>query len=301
MGVQPIVKLMRPVPLVIWSVPTVVLGFLLQSHPAHGRWIALALAVVGALLLQGLVTHGLNDMFDWDSGTDQETTGIISGGSRVLVEGLMTRRQMWRVVWVAVGFYIATAFGLFLLRGPLVWLWAGLGIWGAVSYSVPPLRLSYRPYLGEWLALMPAMVSGVMLGGMASNSTLSASLIWGALIYGVFCVASVMQHHLSDMDADWAATPRKRTTPAYWFHGLKRRPATLILLYEILAWVLAAVAMLLVWRGFLWTLVMLLAAVWITATTMVPATPRRLTARDLAIKILSLMNVIGLLVLAQIH
>lgn len=301
MGIRPIVKLMRPLPLVIWSVPTVVLGFLLQSHPAQARWIALALAVVGALLLQGLITHGLNDMFDWDSGTDQETTGIISGGSRVLVEGLMTRRQMWRVVFVAVGLYAVTAFGLFLLRGPLVWLWAGLGLWGAVSYSVPPLRLSYRPYLGEWLALMPAMVSGVMLGGIASNATPSWSLIWGALIYGVFCVASVMQHHLSDIDADWKARPRKRTTPAYWFHGLQRNPVIVIMGYEILTGVLATLAAILVWWGFIWTLAMLLAAVWITVTTVVPATPGRLTTRDLAIKILSLLNVMGLLALAQIH
>lgn len=301
MGIKPIVKLMRPVPLVIWSVPTVVLGFVLQSHSAHDRWMALTLAVIGALVLQGLITHGLNDLYDWDSGTDQGTTGIISGGSRVLVEGLMTQDQMWRVIWVAVGLYIATAFGLFLLRGALVWVWAGLGIWGAVSYSVPPLRLSYRPYLGEWLALMPAMVSGVMLGGIASNVIPSSRLIWGALIYGVFCVASVMQHHLSDMDADWAARPRKRTTPAYWFHGLKRRPVTVIMLYEILAWIFAALAVLFVWRGFLWTVVMIVAALWITATTVLPATPGWLTARDLGIKILSFLNVLGLLVWAQLR
>ncbi len=301
MGIKPIVKLMRPVPLVIWSVPTVVLGFLLQSHPAKDSPIGLGLAVVGALLLQGLITHGLNDMFDWDSGTDQDTTGIISGGSRVLVEGLMTRRQMWRVVGVAVGLYVVVAFCLALVRGPWVVVWAGLGLFGAVAYSAPPLRLSYRPYLGEWVALMPAMVSGVMLGGIAANAMLSTRLIWGAIIYGVFCVASVMQHHLSDMDADWVAHPRKRTTPAYWFHGLQRSPMTLIFLYELVAGVLALAAAMIVWIGFLWTGVMLAAAIGITLTTSLPATPQRLTTRDLGIKLLSLANVLGLLGITRLR
>ncbi len=294
MEVKPIVRLMRPVPLVIWSVPTVALGFFLQDHPFRASVWSLALAVIGSLLLQGLITHGLNDMFDWDSGTDRETTGIISGGSRVLVDGLVSRQQLWRVVWVALGLYLAVTFSLALLRGPWVWVWSGLGLWGAVTYSVPPLRFSYRPYLGEWIALMPAMVSGVMLGGIAANPTLSARLVWGSLIYGVFCVASVMQHHLSDMDADWAAHPPKRTTPAYWYHGLKRRPENLILLYELLAGILGVLASIWVWSGFIWTLVMLIGAVGITTSTSQPSTPARLTSRDLAIKLLSLANVVGL-------
>lgn len=292
---------MRPLPLVIWSVPTVVLGFLLQRHPTRGSLLGLGLAVVGALLLQGLITHGLNDMFDWDSGTDQETTGIISGGSRVLVDGLMTRRQMLQVVWVAVGLYVVVALGLSLLRGPVVWIWAGLGLFGAIAYSVPPLRLSYRPYLGEWVALMPAMVAGVMLGGIGASAIVSSRLFWGAIIYGVLCVASVMQHHLSDMAADWAADPQKRTTPAYWFHGLRRRPGTLIALYELLAAALALAAAIAVWNGFWWTVVIVVAAMGITMTTTLPDSPQRLTARDLGIKLLSLANVLGLLAITLLR
>src|SRR5699024_12217218 len=32
-----------------------------------------------------------------------------------------------------------------------------VGVWSAISYSLSPLRLSYRPFWGEWLSLFPAM------------------------------------------------------------------------------------------------------------------------------------------------
>lgn len=301
MKIKTILQLMRPVPLMIWSVPTVLLGFVLQPTRQSHWAIELGIAIMGALILQGLVTHGLNDMFDWDSGTDRNTTGIISGGSRVLPDGLMTRVQMLRIVIAAAMAYLGLTAVFSIYRGPGVWLWAMLGLYGSIAYSVPPLRLSYRPYWGEWLALLPTMVSGVMLGGYAASALVSPRLLWGAAIYGAFCVASVMQHHLSDMEADWLANPQKRTTPTYWQNALHQSPLGIILLYETLAVILAFIASLTVWTGFLVTVLAILASMVVTRTTPLPSSPKTLTIRDLAIKLLSFSNVVALMILGLWH
>jgi 1,4-dihydroxy-2-naphthoate octaprenyltransferase len=293
--------LMRPVPLVIWSVPTVIMGFVLQTHRATKWPWALLIAVLGAMVLQGLVTHGLNDLYDWDSGTDKASSGIISGGSRVLVNGFMTPTQVRNTVIGAVILYGGVTVLLGVLRGPGIWVWALLGLYGSIAYSLPPLRLSYRPYLGEWFALFPAMISGVMLGGYAANSVLYPRLWWGAVIYGIFCVASVMQHHLSDIEADWQAHPQKRTTPCYWYHGLQRSPLLLVALYESLAMVVAMMAAIVVWQGFSLTLTVCATALVITKTTPFPSSPKALTWRDLELKLLSLGNVVGISLLALWH
>lgn len=299
--VKALLQLMRPVPLVIWSVPTVTMGFVLQTHRAIKWPWALLIAVLGAMVLQGLVTHGLNDLYDWDSGTDKASPGIISGGSRVLANGLMTTTQVRNTVFGAVILYGGLTVLFSALRGSGVWIWALLGLYGSVAYSLPPLRLSYRPYLGEWLALFPAMVSGVMLGGYAADSALNPRLWWGALIYGIFCVASVMQHHLSDIDADWQANPQKLTTPCYWYRGLERSPLSLVALYEAMAMMAAMIGVIFVWRGFVLPLAVGSIAVVITKTTPFPSTPKTLTWRDLELKILSVGNVVGISLWALWH
>ncbi|AUW94067.1 MAG: prenyltransferase [Sulfobacillus thermotolerans] len=288
-------QLSRPLPLAIWSIPTVLMGFFLQqgAHVPH-EGISLALAMIGAMLLQGFVTHGLNDLYDWDSGTDQATTGIISGGSRVLVHGLLTARQIWWLVGAGTLGYIVTAIGLIALRGDGVGIWAILALFGAVAYSVPPARWSYRPFAGEWGALFPTMVSGVVLGAMAKNPQLSSTVYIGAGVYGLYCVASVMQHHLTDMDADWQAHPPKRTTPAYWWRQKHRSPLEIILAYQGLGIIVCLLGLYSdprifgAWAG------IFAVAMLITALTPWHDDPWSLTRRDVALKLLAIIGVMSI-------
>ncbi len=290
-----VVKLARPLPLTIWSLPTVAMGFLIQSRrvAAH-TLVILVLTALAAMILQGIITHGLNDLYDWDSGTDRETTGIISGGSRVIGQGLLTVRQIWQLIAMGTAAYIIMTGIIISVRGWPVALWAGLGLMGAVFYSLPPLRLSYRPFLGEWGALFPAMASGVMLGAIAKNPQMSWATYAGALTYGVFCVASVMQHHLADMDADWQALPRKRTTPAYWHLQRHQSPLRVILAYESFALLFALVSSIFITPLLTSWVIVSAVAMAVTWTTPVEGGPWILTKRDLALKILAVAGVLGM-------
>src|SRR5699024_10641263 len=91
-----------------------------------------------------------------------------------------------------------------------------VGVWAAVSYSLPPLQLSYRPFIGVWLSMFPA----VFFIGIAGPWIILESIpLWAyqnALINGLICMTWVMIHHIPDLEADRAASPKKETSMV-WF------------------------------------------------------------------------------------
>ncbi len=122
------------------------------------------------------------EIVDWDSGADlavQESERTpFSGGKRVLVDGLMTRRQT--AVMAAVFYVLATAAGLLIVvyREPQVF-WLGIaGMALAFFYHAPPFSLSYRG-LGEFavgLAYGPIIACGTYL---VQRHSLSAEVLLG--------------------------------------------------------------------------------------------------------------------------
>lgn len=299
-SVRGVLQLMRVVPLSIWSVPTILFGFCAVPYRDPGATTALVEAVAGAMVLQGLITHGLNDIYDWQSGTDQVSLGVISGGSKVLRQGCMNLRGLFWVVAGAAVLYLGLALALAYLRGGWVLLWAAVGLWGAVAYSLPPLRLSYRPGLGEWGALFPTMAAGVLLGGAAAAPGVHGETMLAALWFAVFCVASVMQHHFADMDADWQAVPRKRTTPAFWKHQQHRSPKEIVLVYEGVSFVVALGGTRMAPGIFFPGAMASLAAAVVTASTPLNGGIRVLTRRDLAIKLLVPLTITAVLAIRLI-
>ena len=212
-------------------------------------------------------------------------------------QGLMNPKGMLLVVMGAVIIYGIDASAMAMARGWSVLAWGLAGLAGSVGYSLPPFRLSYRAGIGEWAALFPAMASGVVLGSLAADPRLDGRVMLAATWYGVFCVASVMQHHFADMEADWASAPPKHTTPAFWRYALKRSPKEPVLAYEILALGLAMAGSIHAARWFLPCAAASLAAMAVTVTTPLEGSVSVLTRRDLAIKALVpvvLVAVIGL-------
>jgi 1,4-dihydroxy-2-naphthoate octaprenyltransferase len=127
----------------------VLLGIAVAAY-ANGFnwWLALLTLVGGAAIHLGI--NVANDVFDTRSGADEANVNPtqFSGGSRVILYGLLSMRQM---ALLATGFYaVGIGIGVLLaaLRGwDLLWL----GVAGAligVFYTAPPLRLVHRG-LGE--------------------------------------------------------------------------------------------------------------------------------------------------------
>ncbi len=216
--VQGVAALLRGVPLLAWSLAAfgIGMGAAAASTGWQGlSWSNFALIVVGGVLFQGIVAHAVNELTDWRSGTDRHSDGRLSGGAKVLRRGYLTQRELVVSCWLGLVAAVAVTILLSSRVGAWVWWVFVVGGWSALSYSLPPLRLAYRPLVGEWLAAWPATWTCVYAGGLILGAPPSTRLISAASLHATMSVAWLMQHHLADIPADLGATPRKLTTVAW--------------------------------------------------------------------------------------
>lgn len=218
-----IASLFRFIPVLAWSISAIALGAglaLRHSGWTGARFSYLFLLVFIVSMFQGLASHAFNDFYDWKSGTDRYSKGILSGGTCVLKNGFFQAGHLQIIGWVSLiagiagGLYLVWVFGLFILVLLLV------GIWSTVAYTAPPIRLCYHPLAGEWLGAWPAMIASTIGTFFILTGTVTNLAVAGALLHATFSVAWLMQHHLPDIEADLRAQPCKMTTVAlvskYW-------------------------------------------------------------------------------------
>ncbi len=204
----------RLIPVLLWSFTSVALGTALAAWQtgSFDPWL-LVVAMALAGLIQGWVTHSLNEIYDWRSGTDRDAQPrALSGGSKVRNLGLLGERDLWKVFVVssasvvALGAYVAWARAAWLA----LLIAAGYGL--GVAYTWPPLATAYRPFLGEWLGGFP----GVLLAGLGAYGIQALTLSWVAVLalaaHASVCTAMLVMHHYQDAPADAVASPPKRTT-----------------------------------------------------------------------------------------
>lgn len=176
--------------------------------PIHWPW----LAVTGiALFCMEVAKNAWGDVFDFDSGTDlavaPEDRTPFSGGKRVLVDGLLTRRQTWTIACAFAVVGIGLGAVLVFARAPEA-LWIGIaGLVLGWSYHGPPLRLAYRG-LGELDVL-------VCYGPLISLATYVVQrrgwnweVVWLSLPLGVFTAAFLLLNEFPDYRADLPAGKR---------------------------------------------------------------------------------------------
>ncbi len=167
----------------------------------------LALTVVGIFCIE-VAKNASGEIFDFDSGTDlqvaSEDRSPFSGGKRVLVDGLLTRRQTAAIA--AIGYALGIAVGLVIVlsRQPSV-LWLGvLGVASAFFYHAPPFKLSYRG-LGEIsvaLCYGPLICCGTYL---VQRGQVPAQVVWLSVPLGILIGAFLWINEFPDYRADLAA------------------------------------------------------------------------------------------------
>ncbi len=204
----------RLIPVLLWSYTSVALGTGL-AYAEHGSFdlggLAVSLALAG--LIQGWVTHAVNEIYDWRSGTDRDARPrALSGGSKVRNLRLLGERDLWTIFWTATA-------GVAVLAAYVVWFRAawlvvliGVGYLLGVAYTLPPAATAYRPILGEWLGGFP----GVVLAGLGAYGIQTLTLSWLAVAalsaHAFVCTAMLVLHHYMDAPSDAASVPPKRTT-----------------------------------------------------------------------------------------
>lgn len=199
-------QLSRPDPTASWAVGAFALGAALAYSRVGGDllWRDGLLALVAVVTAISFGAHGVNDAYDWLTGTDRESIGEGTGGSRVIPEGTFSVVETAAVggaglvVTLLVGLHFYGAYGWPVL------LLTALGVGAPLAYSLPPLKLAYRPF-AELVVVVPAL-TGVTVG---AELVLSGSATWDALLVGLvhsaFSISWYVVSRLPDVEPDRGA------------------------------------------------------------------------------------------------
>lgn len=183
-----------------------------SAAAAHGTmaWGWLALTVLGIFFIE-VAKNASGEVFDFDSGTDpgvaEEDRSPFSGGKRVLVDGLLSRRQTWWVAGVTYALGALVGVAIAAVREPRV-LWLGLaGIACAWFYQAPPLELSYRGFgeLAVAVCYGPLIAAGTYL---VQRGEVHADVLLPAVPLGMAIAAFLYINEFPDYAADRAAGKR---------------------------------------------------------------------------------------------
>ena len=221
----------------------------------------LALTVIGIFCIE-VGKNASGEVVDFDSGADQAVAAAdrspFSGGKRVLVDGLLTRRQCWLIASLFFAAGITIGLIIVALRDSRVLSFGVMGVALAWYYHGGSVRLAYRG-LGEMavaLAYGPLVVCGTYL---VQTGYLSAALIHASVALGLLVAAFLWINEFPDYLADSAAGKRNLVVRLGREQGITFYIAIVATAYLLLT--IAAVAIEGA-QGMLWGLTGILPAVY---------------------------------------
>ncbi|MFV2041174.1 MAG: prenyltransferase [Candidatus Hydrothermarchaeales archaeon] len=144
-----------------------------------------------------------NDYFDYKSGADilNESPTPFSGGSRVLVDGLLKPGTILAASIIATVLGLALGGFLALRLGPVIVVLGLLGVICGLAYSAPPFKLAYRG-LGE---VVVALVFGPLIttgSYYAQTGSLTHAPVIASLPIAILIAAALYINEFPDYEAD---------------------------------------------------------------------------------------------------
>ncbi len=192
------------------SVASLLLGTGAAVGEGRVAWGWLPVVILGILSLE-VAKNAAGEFVDWDSGVDlgvaPQDRSPFSGGKRVIVDGLLTRKEAHRVA--AVSWAVAFLAGVVLIGGrdPRVVLIALPGASLAWAYHGAPVRLAYRG--GGEIAVLLAYGPGIALGtALVLRGAIPPALPGHAFLLGLLIASFLWINQFPDEPADRAAGKR---------------------------------------------------------------------------------------------
>jgi 1,4-dihydroxy-2-naphthoate octaprenyltransferase len=196
------------IPFLTATIVPMVLGAVIARADGFSAWGPWGLAFFGAACIH-LGLNTLNDIFDERSGADAAnmTPTPFSGGSRVVIYGLVAKRSMWMLALVLFGLGSAIGGYLALTRATEI-LWLGIaGVVLSIGYTAPPLKLVYRG-LGD-IAVAAGFGPIMTLGSYAVVAQrLSFEALFASLPVGILVMLILYVNQVPDRRGDAAAGKR---------------------------------------------------------------------------------------------
>ena len=179
------VQAARPFSWTASMVPVFLGAALVLRAGGAARWGLFPLVVLASLLIHA-ATNLVSEYFDYRKGVDRAET---FGSSRVLVDGLLTPRQV--LLGGLAAFALTAAIGLVFIAiyGWPILLLGAIGMAGGFLYTATPLAFKYLGLgdVGVFLLMGPLMVVGsfFVLTGRWSTEAILISLPIGCLVAAI--------------------------------------------------------------------------------------------------------------------
>lgn len=216
------------------SVIPVFLGTMLALADGFFSLFLFITTLIGGVLIHA-GTNLFNDYFDYKNGVD---TSCSYGSSRVLTEGLMSPRQIFRGALITSSLVILIGLFLFSVRGPAILVLGVIGLFTGYFYTARPIALKYRgvgvPVV--FFLMGPLMVIGAYFVQAAS---INWGVLWASLPVGCLVAAILYSNEYRDVDHD---SLHGITNPSIIFGRKKARYVYYILI--ISAYILVVVMVL---------------------------------------------------------
>jgi len=164
--------------------------------------------VLGYLLLFFIefATVLTNEYYDFESDRINQNIGPFNGGSRTLVEGVLSFREVKIAIFVSLTMIFITASLLLVFRGNAsilsVTILAALGVILGIGYTVPPLQFSYHG-LGEIVVGITHSAYVILCGFVFQGGIWTETVVWALSIPLFFStVAAITLSGIPDCRAD---------------------------------------------------------------------------------------------------
>lgn len=199
----------RILPVLVWAFTAISLGTAL-AYAEHDIFYLknFSFAMLIACLVQAYPTHAANEIVDWLSGADIK--GL--GGSKVVREGLLSIGDLKIILLTSITLVIILS-TVVVLTIDIRLIWFGIvGIAASLFYSLPPVKLAYKPFVGEWIGGFVGIFVAVTGSYYIQVQSLSFVVILAGIALGISDIAIMEMFHTIDYKADKEAIPQKRTT-----------------------------------------------------------------------------------------
>jgi len=219
----------------VWAVMSVTLSAALAYlDMGQIHWTNFFLTMAIASVVQGYPAHIVNEIIDWQSGADRvRKLGEKSGGSKVIKAGLATVPQLWRMfVITSILSFALMGYLLFRTNPQILWFFV-TGYLVCIFYTLPPFRLAYRPFAGEWLGGFTGIMLNMSGAYFIQTGHVNERILTFSFAIGLVYIAIMILFHYLDYENDQKAVPKKMTTIV--FLGLTNSKRYLIVILSVSA------------------------------------------------------------------
>lgn len=201
MNINVILKLFRFKPTIAWSICGILLGISVAIHEYgwYLNWYLLLLVFIGTVLIQGLLAHAVNDISDFE--VDMKTDLNGTNRYKVLVIGITSSNELKllvAIVFIISGFIAAY---LYYQLGWKIYIFYAIGIYAPLAYSLPPLKLGWKPY-SEWTIVFPVLVTIVVASDFIATGSLSYLALFIGIIFALYNIIWFLVSRMMDYIPD---------------------------------------------------------------------------------------------------